>query len=210
MENTKLKDIRIYILPGDQGRRDAHFYLWLQKELRKKGFRAVVCSQNRISPLERAKMLQKHYKLNSLSVVIGHSFGGLTAMKWVELTAKPIAGLVLVDASVKSVFTKPQPKYLKELSSVERRKEDESDKLYLYSWTWKVDYKKIRKFVSRITVLAERKTAATFIGWKMGQEQYARRLGGKLVWATGIVRHFLATREPEVLKAVERTMKIVK
>lgn len=206
--NTRNITSVIYILPGGNGRNDGHFYTWLAKELRKQGYGVAVCSQNLISPALRAERLVQKYPLTPNSIIIGHSFGGLAAMKWVELAKQKIAGLVLIDTSIKKVFEKPQEQLLKTIESAAKRRHIEKRRLqYFRSWNWNIDFSRVRKCIASGVILGEKTTRERFPDWEKGQIQYARMLRVPLFWKRGVQSHFRANKEPEVLKAVKILMK---
>lgn len=188
--------MRVFILPGGAGRNDAYWYTWLARELRRRGLKAEVISQNRVSPEKRARQLQGRFSLDADTVVVGHSFGGLTALKWLELAKQEVAGLVLIDTSVKKIFETRQ------VGKVEKIRQR-----YLDSWNWQMDVRRAAGYARRGAVLSERRTEKSFAAWKPGQVEFARALKCRLVSAYGKKQHFTARQEPLVLKTVEQLLK---
>lgn len=158
---------RVFILPGGAGRNDAYWYTWL------------------------ARQLQGRFSLDADTVVVGHSFGGLTALKWLEIAGQKVAGLVLIDTSVKKVFETPQNG---KIEKIRQR--------YLESWNWKLDVRRAAGYARRGAVLSERRTEQTYAAWKPGQVEFARALHCRLVSGLGRKQHFTARQEPLVLKTV--------
>jgi pimeloyl-ACP methyl ester carboxylesterase len=190
--------MQVFILPGGSGRNDAHWYTWLARELRRRGVEAQVISQNRLSPVKRARQLQDRFTLDADTVVVGHSFGGLAALKWLELAKQQVAGLVLIDTSVKEVSELPQPG---KFARIRLR--------YLRSWDWKLDLKRAAGFAGRGAVLSERRTEKSYPLWKAGQIKFASALKCQVVRGFGQKQHFTARQEPLVLKTVLRLLKQV-
>lgn len=183
--------MQVFILPGGSGRNDAHWYTWLARELRRRGCTAQVISQNRLSPVKRARQLQDRFTLDADTIVVGHSFGGLTALKWLEIARQRVAGLVLIDTSVHEVSLLPQPG---KFARIRLR--------YLRSWNWKMDLKRAAGFAGRGAVLSERRTENSYPAWKAGQMTYAKALRCQVVRGFGKKQHFTARQEPLVLNTV--------
>lgn len=190
------KQYTIYILPGGSGRNDGHWYSWLAGELKKRHLGSViVCAQNRLNPSLRAQQLEDRFTLDQNSIIIGHSFGGLTAMKWLELARTHVAGLILVDASVKTVFQAPQ-----------KGKIEKIRKRYLHSWDWKMNVAQAAKYVVKGGVLSERRTEKSYAAWLPGQKKYAQALHCQVMSLLGKKQHFTARKEPAVLRTVLKSI----
>lgn len=201
----------IYILPGAAGRQHAYWYMWLTRELRRCGYTVQLCSQNRLDPGVRARQLSRRYTLGPGDVLVGHSFGGLTALKWLEYRKQKIAGLVLVDVSVKSAFESiPPALWEKTNTSVERRKLKYRQRKYLHAWDWKLDVELIRQRVVHAVLLSEDQTAHTFVTWRKEHARLAKKIGATLKTGRGIAQHFTARKEPRVLQTVATALSKVK
>lgn len=197
----------IYILPGGAGRNDAHWYTWLERKLTKDGFSVVVCSQNVVSPFKRAQQLLERYPLDAHTTLVGHSFGGLAALKWIELADQPVAGLILVDVSVKKSFESIPRKLLEQVGTAQKRQNlRRLQRRYLYSWNWKVDLPAVSRQVPRVMLLSEDRTAEMFPDWRPEHEKMATVLRAKLVTGNGVKQHFTAKQEPKVLAATQQLL----
>lgn len=200
-------DLKVLILPGGSGRNDAHWYTWLRRELKRRGVRTQVCAQNLVSPLHRAQQLKGRFSLNANTILVGHSFGGLTALKWIELVGQPIAGLVLVDVSVKRSFESIPQRLLDEAgTAAKRRNIRRIQQRYLESWNWKVDVLRVRQLIKTGVVLSENRTAELFPDWRPEHQKLATLLHVQLITANGVERHFTAKREPKVLLAIQQLL----
>lgn len=194
----------IYILPGAAGQGTQFWYQWLQEELQQRGYRVRVCGQHVLSPDVRAKRLNKKYILTKYDSIIGHSFGGLTALKWVEYARVPIHGLVLVDVSTHHSFTEVPSALLATLDAKQRVRMKAIQRRYFHSWNWKMDLDDIARYVQEAVVLSERGTGRFFPTWHADHEYIARKLGAEVVITTGKKQHYTAQKEPDVLAHVLR------
>lgn len=194
----------MYILPGGAGRNDDYWYSWLARELRRRRVPVQILSQNRLDPGVRARQLQGRFFLTPDTILVGHSFGGLVAMKWLELAKQPIAGLLLVDVSVRASFAQAVPQALLNEQKTTRAKAELKRRMreYLHSWNWNINYSQVRKFAKRKLVLSEQRTGKLFSTWKPGHLKLAKAIGARLQVSAGRQRHFTAGQEPEVLRAL--------
>lgn len=202
-----MQDIQVFILPGGAGRNDAHWYTWLTAQLRRQGIRVTVCAQNRVSPQERAQQLLSRFSLTPNTFLVGHSFGGLTALKWVELAKQPIGGMVLVDVSVKKAFESIPQQLLDQMKTVQKKQNlRRIQQRYLESWNWRVDLSAVRRLVPRMVILSENRTAKMFPDWRAEHQKMAKALQAKLVTGNGVKQHFTASQEPKVLAATRQLL----
>lgn len=194
----------VFILPGGSGRNDAHWYTWLKKRLVSQGVSTVICSQNRVSPRTRAQQLNGRFSLDQHSILVGHSFGGLTALKWVEAARRPIAGMVLVDVSVKPAFESIPQELLDQMRTVQKKQNlRRIQQRYLESWNWEMNLPIVRRFAPRVVMLSENRTANIFPDWRPEHKKMAKALGAKLIQGLGTTQHFTAKQEPKVLAAIQ-------
>lgn len=202
-----MQNIQVFILPGGAGRNDAHWYKWLRAELVKRGIPTVVCAQNRVSPLKRAQQLMGRISLRPNTFLVGHSFGGLTALKWVELAKQPVGGMVLVDVSVKQAFESIPQQLLDQMKTVQKKQNlRRIQQRYLESWNWRVDLSVVRRLVPRAVILSENRTAKIFPDWRAEHQNMAKALKAKLVTGNGVKQHFTASREPKILAAIQQLL----
>ena len=185
-----------YILPGGDGTNNYGWFNWLKKEIEEKALgTAIICETEIISPIERAKLLASQYILDHNTVIVSHSFGALAAIKWVEIVGRHIAGLVLIDPSVKISFEAP---WVEELAA-----EDHNRLLYLESWNWEMELPIVKRYVDKIIILSDQHPESIINNrWPGEHANYAKELGALLIETTGEEMHFYAEQEPEVLKAV--------
>lgn len=189
------KTIKIYILPGGAGLNNYGWFDWLKKELQKIGYNNVtIISSNRVNPQRRAEVISKRYSLDENTVLVGHSFGALAAMKWSEQTKQKIYGLVLIDPSTKLGLRNYPPK---------NKREKDSNTKYLTSWGWQINMNVISKLVKRKIILSEDKLNEVIKDWRKSHKSYAKDLKAKFFHSQGKQIHFNGRQEPEVLKIVK-------
>lgn len=197
----------IYILPGGAGHSRAFWYRWLQRQLEIKGYKVVVCGQHILSPAIRADRLHAHYRLSEHDVIIGHSFGGLTALKWLEHINHHIYGLVLVDVSTFNSFKNVPLGLLKTITDKKKRKAVlSSQQRYLYSWDWQINFKGMRNKIDRAYILSEDGTAKMFPTWRSDHYALARKIDAQVLTGKGIQQHYTAQQESKILQVVLQTL----
>ncbi len=96
------------ILHGRASTAKDNFYPWLKKELEKEGFKVQVPTmpnrKGEPDDVEQADFVQKNCKLNRNTVIIGHSMGGIVAMRLLERGIK-IGGLILLATPYSGRFS---------------------------------------------------------------------------------------------------------
>lgn len=191
--------ITIYILPGGNGDGSMFWYSWLKEELENKGFKnIIICNQDIISPNKRAVELKTKFskKLFDETIIIGHSLGALTSIKWIELEKnKKFKGLILIEPSVKKAF---------ETAIKHPNTEDNINRIkkILSSWKWKMDLSVVKKRCQKILIVGENKHNRLRQDWKGFHKLYANELGAVLIYKTGEKSHFTNNQEPQVLNQV--------
>ena len=180
---------RYYILPGGDGRNDYGWFDWLKKELEDRGHEATICEEYILSPAKRAEVFAKKYPLDDLTIIIGHSFGALAAVKWVEYAKQNIHGLILVDPSIKDAFEIPW-------------EEDEEMRLpSLESWDWQMDLPLVKSRIDACILLSDEQLAAKRKNWEHKQREMVEQLGAEFIFLKAEKQHFCAEQEPSVLDA---------
>ena len=177
--------LRFVILHGYKERIDQGFYLWFKSELEKRGHEVevpVLPNTDSPSETEQVEFVLKNCKLDENTVLIGHSLGGVVAVKTLMKLNKPVSSLVLVAPAIEPGF---HP--------------DGKSRPFHSTFTWDFDYDRIQKLTGgKIAVLSD--TAETH------RAAYLKYLAGKLnaflVETTAVGKHFNAEIEPAVLKAV--------
>src|SRR5581483_4558295 len=112
-ENTNTPKPNYLILHGFTGRSDKNFIPWLKKSLEEKGFEVQAPQlPDTDHPTEAGQVgyVIENCKINKQTIIIGHSLGGLVAMKALQKINKPIAGLVLVAPAMEPKYSKRDSK----------------------------------------------------------------------------------------------------
>ena len=106
-ENQEGPKPNFLILHGFTGRADKNFIPWLKKQLENKGFEVQAPQMpNTDNPKEdeQVNFVLENCTINERTILVGHSLGGVVAMKVLEKIARPIAGLVLVAPAMEPDF----------------------------------------------------------------------------------------------------------
>lgn len=180
---------RYYILPGGDGRNDYGWFNWLKKELEDRGHEATICEEYIMSPAKRAEVFLTKYPLDERTIIVGHSFGALAAIKWVEYSTRYIHGLILVDPSIKDAFETPW------------EQDEEMRVSFLESWDWQMDLSLVRSRIAMCTILSDEQLAAKRKNWESKQRAMVEQLGAQFILLKAQKQHFCAEQEPSILAA---------
>ncbi len=186
--NTEIKNY--ILLYGRNGGRGKNFMPWLKSQLESRGFKVEVpelLNPGEPNDLEQAEFVKKHCTLNENTVVIGHSFGGIVALRLLEqgirvnrvaLVSTPFSGNFLDGVKRKSVTAAAQRGF---------------------------NFEKIKNNSQGITLLYD--SADTVVPISDG-EAFAKELSIPLQKAKAQNAHFCALQEPEVLSAALQNIKV--
>ena len=183
---------QFYIIPGGDGINDYGWFNWLRGVLEAQGNAATICDEQILSPATRAELFLDKYPVDEKTIIIGHSFGALAAMKWAELIASSICGLILLDPSVKDTFEEP---YSGGLTESDRRQ-------YLESWAWKFDLSKAKSHIQKCIILSDEQLVGKRRNWEAVHQEYVAQLGATYLSVKGEKEHFCNHREAAVLDAI--------
>ncbi|MEM0465495.1 MAG: class I tRNA ligase family protein [Candidatus Pacearchaeota archaeon] len=168
------------LLHGYNGDPEKYFFPWLKKELENIGYKVNVPklpNSSNPSVYEQTDYVLKNCDFDENTVLLGHSFGSVIALKVLEKLNKPIKKLILVAG-----FAQPGFKDKK------RNFEDTFD--------WKFDFQKIRSNVKEVIILraendyAVKEERADFI---------KEKIGGTIFDFRAEKEHFTGDIEPAVL-----------
>ena len=179
----------VILLHGKGGRPDGDFMQWARAELEKNGYSVEIPelpNTNEPDDIEQSEYVKNNCKIDENTILVGHSAGGLAAMRLLESTK---AGrLVLVSAPFSATFldgkTRPSVAH-----SIERG----------------YDYEKIRSHVS--AVLAVYDEGDPIVPLTDG-EKYIELLKGIFIRAKGNEGHFNGEKEPDVLMGIMPTIRV--
>ncbi len=186
---------RFVIIHGYKGSAKTNFIPWLKSELEKMGHEVEVPElPDSVNPTEAAQVghVLKNCHFDENTVVIGHSLGAVVAMKAVMKLNKPISGLVIVAAA-------QDPKFFKGRINPNHYSKD---------FKWDFDYALIRKLTDgKIAVLSD--TQEYRVNNRNEFLKYlAEQLSARFVEVTSNQEHFVAEKEPEILKAVTPSVNV--
>ena len=179
----------VVILHSRGGTPDSDFIPWVKDELEKLGYTVEVpMLPNNTEPddIEQSKYIAKNCTIDENTIIVGHSSGGLAAMRLLEKTKG--GRLVLVGTPHNSVFADG-----KERASVSR------------SINRGYDYGKIRSNVRDVIALYD--SGDPIIPLSDGKA-YAEKLGGIYIEGKGTIGHFNGDKEPDVLMAITPTLRV--
>jgi leucyl-tRNA synthetase len=185
IQNAELKSekLRFVLLHGFTGSAQTNFFPWLKHELEAQGHEVFAPElPNSANPTEEEQVdfVLKHAAIDENTVILGHSLGTIVAMKVVEKSKTPVAGLVLAGGFLEPKFTdKPRP--------------------FVSTFTWNFDFDDIRKKVGFIRVLSASNDSA--VPLEAGR-QLAEALGVSQEVVTAQENHFCGNEEPLLLEAV--------
>ncbi|MEK7133940.1 MAG: class I tRNA ligase family protein [Patescibacteria group bacterium] len=187
---TGIKDVkRIVLLHGRQGSANTEFFPWLKKRLEQLGYEVQaphLPNPDEPDDEEQADFVEKHCTFDEDTAILGHSFGGVVALRLLErgikvkrtlLVATPLSGTYL-DKKKRPSVTKALKKGF--------------------------DFDKLKK-QSSFALLYDMgdKTVPMSDG-----ELFARKLNGYLMRGHGIEAHFTADQEPDVLMMCAPTIRV--
>lgn len=178
------------LLHGREGSPEANFFPWLKQELEKRGHTVEVPQlphTNTPHWEEQADFVQKNCTLNENTVIVGHSFGGVVALRLLERGIK-VQRVTLCATPFSGVF----------LDGIDR--ETVSDALKK-----KFDFSIITKNSKEFVVLSD--SSDPVVPASDG-EALSRGLNCILIRCKGQDEHFCAEKEPDILMASAPTIRV--
>ncbi|TSC85902.1 MAG: leucyl-tRNA synthetase [Parcubacteria group bacterium Gr01-1014_8] len=183
-------DSRYLILHGREGKPTSVFIPWLKEELEKAGHEVEVPqlpNTNEPNAYEQAEYILKNCTVDEKTVVIGHSIGGVTALRLLEKGAK-VRRVILVATPYSGRF----------LDGKKRPSVTDSVKKGF-------DFETIRNNTKSIIVMPDVKDDRVPFS---DAESYAQKLAGMLVHGRGEEKHFMGKIEPDVLMCLCPTIRV--
>lgn len=177
------------VLPGYSSDENENFYPWLVGELSVDGSLAKTVVYK--SPLEHAEPeiiddLSTRVSLDENTVLVGHSLGGVMALKLLEQSGVKIAKLVLVASFA-------NPRFKDKARAFE-------DKL-----SWNFDFEKIKQNAREIIVLSD---STDHIVPEDSAVELSEKLNARMVSFEAVAPHIKGEEEPEVLAAVANNIRV--
>src|SRR3989338_5963927 len=181
---------RLVLLHAKGGSPRANFFPTLKKELEARGYEVeapAMPNADEPDDIEQRDYVLKHCKFDENTTVLGHSFGGVVALRVLETGVK-VNRVILVGApfSGKYLDGKPRPTVT---AAVKKG----------------FDFDKIKKNARSFTALYD--THDLVVSMSDG-EAFAEKLGATLVKAEGREPHFSASEEPVVSALCSSSIKV--
>jgi len=177
------------LLHGYNGSPRKNFFPWLKKELVRRGYRAQAPRLPRPEDPRIKEQVDYVLKIASFdrnTILVGHSLGGVVALKTLERLAKPIRKTVLVTSFLENRFL-------------------DNDIFESHTFDWRFDKKKICRNAGRLFVLRD-------LGDDTVPSDQSIKLvelfGGTLIDFTGVKPHARGAKEPGVLCSVLDTITV--
>ncbi len=187
-----LDDYNFVILHGYTEHGDTEFFPWLKNQLEHLGYEVQLPElPGTDTPSERKQVeyVIKNVVFNEKTILLGHSLGGVVAMKTLEKLPSAIFGLGLVAPSGL------EKQFWTEDFEFDRR--TGKRKQYLAGFDFKYDFTQITPKFKKCIILGTDNDA----DYRLPCMKYlAEKLNGQLRLVHSRGFHFTATEEPEVLK----------
>ena len=186
--DTQIK--RFVLLHGRQGSPQDIFFPWLAQKLLDRGYKVEIPelpNPDKPNDLEQAEHVRKHCRLDAQTVILGHSFGGVVALRLLERGAKAHS-VVLAATPISGRFN----------DNTKRPTVTEAVKRGF-------DFEKVRKSADRFIVLMDE--TDSIIPASDG-EKLAQALGAEYRFIPGKSPHFTGSQEPGIYEAVLPSLRV--
>ena len=179
------------ILHGYTGRNDKNFIPWLKHELEQRGAKVQAPQlPNTDSPteVEQVQYALDHVQFDENTVLIGHSLGGLVAMRVLEKLPHKIHHLMLVAPAVLRQFYQGSDDI--DTKTGERKR-------FIDHFSYDFDFDKISSQAVHKTILQDNNDSKSR---KPSMQYIADNIGATLCKTVANKRHFVAEQEPFILE----------
>ena len=188
------KDISQYnyvILHGYTGRNDKNFIPWLKHELEQRGAKVQapqLPNTDNPTEVEQVQYVLDHVQFDENTVLIGHSLGGLVAMRVLEKLPHKIHHLMLVAPAVLRQFYQGSDDI--DTKTGERKR-------FIDHFSYDFDFDKISSQAVHKTILQDNNDSKSR---KPSMQYIADNIGATLYKTVANKRHFVAEQEPFILE----------
>ena len=179
------------ILHGYTGRNDKNFIPWLKHELEQRGAKVQapqLPNTDNPTEVEQVQYVLDHVQFDENTVLIGHSLGGLVAMRVLEKLPHKIHRLMLVAPTVLPQFYDKD--YEIDAATGERKR-------FIDHFSYDFDFSKISSQAVHKTILQDNNDSESR---KPSMRYIADNIGATLCKTVANQRHFVAEQEPFILE----------
>ena len=188
------KDISQYnyvILHGYTGRNDKNFIPWLKHELEQRGAKVQapqLPNTDNPTEVEQVQYVLDNVVFDENTVLIGHSLGGLVAMRVLEKLPHKIHHLMMVAPAILPQFYDKD--YEIDAATGERKR-------FIDHFSYDFDFGKISSQAVHKTILQDNNDSESR---KPSMRYIAENIGATLCKTVANKRHFVAEQEPFILE----------
>jgi leucyl-tRNA synthetase len=168
------------LLHGYTGSPEVNFFPWLKKELERRGAKVYVPelpNSNDPNVYDQVAEVLKSVPFDENTVLVGHSLGGVVAMKVLEQLKKPLRKTVLITSFTQNRFL--------------------DEPFRAYAFDWKFDAKKIKNNAGSIHILRDT-TDDTVPQYQA--DNVKNLIGGTIFDFAAGAPHATGEKEPGILK----------
>ncbi len=188
-----LSKYNFVLLHGYTGRNDKNFFPWLKAELEKCGATVQVPQlPNTDNPvvIDQMNYVLKNIKFDENTVLVGHSLGGLVAMKVLEKISKPIHKLILVAPATLKQFYEP---------GEDINHKTGKQKAFIGSFDYQFDFGKISQQAKTKIILQDDNDTPSRVP---SMQFIAEKIQAQLYNTVANKNHFRAEQEPFILEKI--------
>ena len=190
------KDISQYnfvILHGYTGRNDKNFIPWLKHELEQRGAKVQapqLPNTDNPTEIEQVQYVLDNVAFDENTVLIGHSLGGLVAMRVLEKLPHKIHHLMMVAPAI-------LPQFYQGNDDIDT--ETGERKRFIDHFSYDFDFDKISSQAVHKTILQDNNDSESR---KPSMRYIAENIGATLCKTVANKRHFVAEQEPFILETL--------
>ena len=190
-DTDSLSQYNYVILHGYTGRNDKNFIPWLKHELEQRGAKVQapqLPNTDNPTEVEQVQYVLDNVAFDENTVLVGHSLGGLVAMRVLEKLPHKIHHLMLVAPSV-------LPQFYQGNDDIDT--ETGERKRFIDHFSYDFDFDKISSQAVHKTILQDNNDSKSR---KPSMQYIADNIGATLYKTVANKRHFVAEQEPFILE----------
>ena len=190
-DTDSLSQYNFVILHGYTGSNQTNFIPWLKAELEQRGAKVQapqLPNTDNPTEVEQVQYVLDHVQFDENTVLIGHSLGGLVAMRVLEKLPHKIHHLMLVAPAVLRQFYQ---------GSDDIDTETGERKRFIDHFSYDFDFDKISSQAVHKTILQDNNDSKSR---KPSMQYIADNIGATLYKTVANQRHFVAEQEPFILE----------